>query len=87
MPGGLDVRRRPAGRLQDAELGLQLRAVAPEGVERVTNLVGVVPAAGRRRQVLDPRQSREAGSGAAAGFLCRHDASSLAVAHAREQTV
>jgi hypothetical protein len=45
VPGGLDVRRGLAGCLEDAELCLELRAVAPERVECLAHLVGVVAAA------------------------------------------
>ena len=50
--------RALARRLEDAELHLELRRVAPEGVERLANLVAVV-AVGRARQVLDPRQRHQ----------------------------
>src|SRR5918993_2257451 len=44
MPGGLDVRRLPRG-LQHAQLRLQLRRVAPERVERLTDALLVVSVA------------------------------------------
>jgi hypothetical protein len=44
-----------SGSLEDAELRLQLRGVATEGVERFADAVGVVATAGRLRDVLEPR--------------------------------
>ena len=55
VPGRLGALAR---RLEDAKLHLELGRVAPEGVERLANLVAVV-AVGRARQVLDPRQRHQ----------------------------
>ena len=53
MPGRLDAAL--PGRLEHAQLDLELGHVAPEGLEGLAHLVAVVPVA-RARQVLDPRQ-------------------------------
>ena len=47
-----------AGRLEHAELNLQLGGVAAEGLERLAHLLAV-EAVGGARQVLDPRQRRQ----------------------------
>jgi hypothetical protein len=59
VPGRLDVRALP-GRLQDAELRLELDDVPPERVERLADAIRVVPAF-RDGQVLHAWKRRDCG--------------------------
>src|SRR5205814_1848535 len=69
VAGRLDRLAAPAGRLQHAELRLQLCRVAPERVEGFADPVGVVALA-FPRQVLEPRESGQ--RRLLSGFLCSH---------------
>jgi hypothetical protein len=58
VTGWLDL-PAASGSLEDAQLNLELRRMAAEGLEGLTHALGVVPPAGPGREIFDARQRRQ----------------------------